>query len=174
MMPRQGAAFDAGRAPLMFHRPRGYKRIRGAAASPEVKRARAAPAPAGSPMIRAIGVDIVDVRRIERIAALRGRTFLDRVFLPAEQAFCDARPRPGEHYAARFAAKEAVLKVLGTGWAGGLGFRDVEVVRAEGGRPEVRLSQRAGVRARDTGVGRILLSLSHTAEMAIAEAIGLA
>jgi holo-[acyl-carrier protein] synthase len=123
-------------------------------------------------MVRSIGVDIVDVKRIRRLAEEHGETFLNRVFLPSERAYCDGKAHRFEHYAARFAAKEAVLKVLRTGWAQGLTFQDVEVWRDDHGVPHVNLSGRAKQVAESSGIHQVLVSLSHTAEYAVAEAVG--
>jgi holo-[acyl-carrier protein] synthase len=121
-----------------------------------------------------VGLDLVEVARIERAALRWGRAFLDRVFTPGEMADV-GRGRRAERLAARFAAKEAVFKALGRGRPGGgqpgLGWREVEVIKAETGRPGIILSGRALARARELGVTRVLLSLTHTAELAAAQVI---
>src|SRR5882762_3925689 len=115
-------------------------------------------------MIVGLGVDVCDVARIRR--ALEGRIgarFRARVFTRAEQAYCEARRRGRfASYAARFAAKEAAMKALGTGWAQGVGWRDFEVVRARSGPPRIVLHGRAAVLARRRGMARWLLALTHT------------
>lgn len=118
-----------------------------------------------------LGVDIVEIERMR--AALRRRPRLkERLFSEDEQAYCDARNRPEVHYAMRFAAKEAVLKALGTGFSG-MSFKDVEVVRDGRGRPVPRLSGRAAEVAAETGVAEIHLSLSFTHSTAVASAVAL-
>src|SRR6185503_13036868 len=96
-----------------------------------------------STMIVATGIDIVEISRIEEILAQRGERFRSRVFTEAEIEYCESRTSKSESYAARFAAKEAVMKALGTGWAEGIAWRDIEVIRAETGAPSLRLSGRA-------------------------------
>jgi holo-[acyl-carrier protein] synthase len=123
-------------------------------------------------VICGLGIDLVEVARIQRAIQRRGDRFLDRVFRPAERAYCDARPHRFEHYAVRFAAKEAVLKVLRTGWSSGLGFKDVEVLRDADGAPSARLSPTAEACARTRGITRVMLSLSHSDHYAVAHAIG--
>ncbi|MCA8973134.1 MAG: holo-ACP synthase [Planctomycetes bacterium] len=122
-------------------------------------------------MIAGIGIDAVDIARIEGLISRGGTRFLDRVFTAAERAYCDARPRPGESYAARFAAKEAVMKCLATGWAEGLTFRQIEVVRDERGAVHVRLDGAAAQHGARLGIERVRLSLTHTANTATAFAI---
>ncbi len=126
---------------------------------------------AGQPVV-AIGVDLVD---IDRIRAVIGRQpgFVTRVYTEAEVAYCRARRDPAERFAARFAAKEAVLKALGTG-LGGADFTDIEVVRLESGQPELRLSGRAAARSAEQGIDRWLISLTHSDHLAEAFVVGLA
>jgi len=117
-----------------------------------------------------LGLDLVAVDRIAAVLARHGDRFLDRVFVAGE-----VREGAGEglaqHVAGLFAVKEAVLKALGTGWAQGLGFRDVEVVRGPSGRPEVRLHGAAAQRAESLGGERILVSISHDRGFAAAVAV---
>ena len=124
-------------------------------------------------MIVGLGVDVCDVARIRR--ALEGRAgarFQARVFTAAEQAYCEARRRGRfASYAARFAAKEAAMKALGTGWAQGVGWRDFEVVRARGAPPRLVLHGRAAALARRRGMARWLLALTHTDESALASVV---
>ena len=119
------------------------------------------------------GVDMIEVARIARMVERHGHRFLERVYTPAEQAYCKDKKRMFEHLAARFAAKEAVLKALGTGWSGGIGWADVEVVHEASGRPRIELHAGAAREARERGVGRVVISLSHTDATAIASAIAL-
>ncbi|HEU4401533.1 MAG TPA: holo-ACP synthase [Candidatus Polarisedimenticolia bacterium] len=116
-------------------------------------------------MILGVGFDLCDVNKLRRALARPG--FRERVFDPIEVRSCDRRARREEHYAARFAAKEACLKALGTGWGDGVGFRDVAVSGA-GGPPSLRLSGGAARRARSLGVTRSHLTLSHSGDYAAA------
>ena len=117
------------------------------------------------------GIDIIEVPRIARMIEDHGRRFLDRVYTPAEQAYCSGRKRGAESFAGRFAAKEAVLKALGTGWSGGIAWTDVEVVPLESGAPTVRLHRQAARLAASFGVTSWLISLTDTAQFAAASAI---
>jgi len=118
------------------------------------------------------GIDLVEVSRIAAMVDRHGDRFLERVFTPGERAYAlESRKRGEERLAARFAAKEAVLKALGTGWRSGIAWTDVEVVSLPSGAPELRLSGRAAEIARERGIERWLLSLSHTSVAAIASAI---
>ena len=118
------------------------------------------------------GIDIVEVARIADLIARHGERFLSRLFSDAERAYAARRPaKTAEHLAARFAAKEAVLKVLGTGLRHGIEWRDVEVVRLPTGRPTLRLSGKAAEVADGLGIAEWHLSLSHVAAHAIASAI---
>ncbi len=101
----------------------------------------------------------------------RRPSFLRRVFTEEERAYCDACARPAEHYAARFAAREAVVKALGTGFSNGVGFSDVSVTMDAQGRPRALLTGRAAQIAREDGVREVALSLSYTREVAVANAV---
>ena len=118
-----------------------------------------------------IGVDLCEVDRMRR-ALERTPTLRDRVFTDAEQGYCDQRRDPTERYAARFAAKEAVLKALQVG-VGACSWREIEVVRADGGAPSLLLHGRAQGLATERGVQRWLLTLSHTHRLAEAIAVAL-
>jgi holo-[acyl-carrier protein] synthase len=121
------------------------------------------------------GIDLVETSRIKRLHDLHGKHFLDRVFTAAEQAYCAANPkRYFEHLAGRFAAKEAVLKVLGTGWRGGISWTDIEVTRDASGQPGVHLTGESARIAAEIGIVRWHLSISHIETHATASAIGLA
>lgn len=100
-----------------------------------------------------------------------GERFLDRCFTPGEREACAGRARPAEHLAARFAAKEAVLKALGTGWTGGIAWTDVEVISLPTGAPSVVLHNRAARIADERGIRAWLLSLTHAGGSAMASAI---
>jgi holo-[acyl-carrier protein] synthase len=117
------------------------------------------------------GVDLVEVDRIAAMIREHRERFLARCFTARERADCEARKRSEEHFAARFAAKEAALKALGTGWTGGIAWTDVEVVREASGRPRLELGGRAQAIARERGISELLVSLSHTATHAVASVI---
>jgi holo-[acyl-carrier protein] synthase len=120
------------------------------------------------------GIDIVETARIKRMAEEHGQRFLDRCFTPAEQAYAAANPkRYFEHLAGRFAAKEAVLKVLGTGWRGGIAWTDIEVTRDPSGQPQIRLTGECLRVATNIGIGRWHVSISHIETHATASALGL-
>ena len=118
--------------------------------------------------IAGIGVDIIEVRRIERLIERRGEKFLRRIFTPVEIEYCQARKQAGQHFAARFAVKEAVFKALGTGWAQGVSWRQVETINETSGRPRTRLAGRARERADALGVRTVHVSISHSDEYAVA------
>ena len=119
-----------------------------------------------------VGVDLVEVSRARAMLADKGAHVFDRLLTPAEAEYCRSRPDPAEHVAVRLAAKEAVYKALqGSDVARGIGWREIEVIRAVDGRPDVRLTGLAAERARELGVGRVLLSLSHTHQAAVAVAV---
>jgi holo-[acyl-carrier protein] synthase len=119
-------------------------------------------------LIIGIGLDLVEVARIERTTRRFGARALARLFTPGEVKRCAAARCPAESYAARFAAKEAVFKALGTGWGRGPAWHEVEVVSGPGGRPELRLSGRIAEEARARGVSRFHLTLTHTSGLAAA------
>jgi holo-[acyl-carrier protein] synthase len=120
------------------------------------------------------GIDIVETSRIRALVDNHGQHFLDRVFTPAEQAYASKNPkRYFEHLAGRFAAKEAVLKVLGTGWRGGIAWTDVEVVKETSGLPTIVLTGECERIAREQGISRWHVSISHIETHATASAIGL-
>ena len=121
-------------------------------------------------MAAGIGVDMLEIARMERVIKRRP-SFLKRVFTDEERAYCDSCARPAEHYAARFAAREAVLKALGTGFSEGIGFKDVSVTNDEWGKPIAVLSGRAAEVAAKRGVQEVALSLSHTRDVAVANAV---
>lgn len=118
-----------------------------------------------------IGIDIVDVPRFRALLARRPR-IAERLFTPGERAYAETRADPTERLAARFAAKEAAMKALGAGF-GDVAFREVEVVRADSGQVGLRLSGRAAARARAAGVTGWHVSLSHTADLAVAVAVAM-
>ncbi len=122
-------------------------------------------------MIVGSGIDIAEVPRIGRSIARFGDRFLQRIFTAGEIRYCERKANRVERYAARFAAKEAAMKALGTGWNHGVRWRDCEVVRLPGGRPTMKFHGRAAEFAGKLGVRNTALSLSHTAGQAIAQVI---
>jgi holo-[acyl-carrier protein] synthase len=122
-------------------------------------------------MIVAIGIDIIEVARVREVLARTPR-FRERVFTAAERAYCDTRGVvAAQHYAARFAAKEATLKALQTGWRGGISWHDVEIASYESGAPYLVLSGLVSELLAQSGASKAHLSLSHTTEHAIAQVI---
>lgn len=118
------------------------------------------------------GVDLVEVGRIRDLAERHGERFFERCFTAGERAYADSRPkRRFEHYAARFAAKEALLKALGTGLRNGISWTDIEVRTEPSGRPGIALSGRCAALAREAGIDAWFLSMSHTEAQAIASVI---
>jgi holo-[acyl-carrier protein] synthase len=122
-------------------------------------------------MIVGTGIDIAEVSRIRKALERFGDRFLQRVFTPAEILYCDSKANRAQRYAARFAAKEAAMKAIGTGWNHGVRWRDCEVTRLPGGRPTLTFHGKAAEFAARLGVKHAALSLSHTAEQAIAQVI---
>jgi holo-[acyl-carrier protein] synthase len=122
-------------------------------------------------MIVGTGIDIAEVPRVAQAIKRFGQRFLTRVFTEGEIRYCDSKANRIERYAARFAAKEAGMKALGTGWSHGVRWRDIEVLRQPGGRPTLAFHGRAGEFASRLGVGNIALSLTHTADEAMAQVI---
>lgn len=124
--------------------------------------------------VRGTGVDLAEVARV-RAAVEHPRTgarFLDRVFTAGERRYAESRGRGSfESLAARFAAKEATMKALGVGWGARASWREIEVVRAPGGRPELVLTGKAAATAAELGIARLHLALTHTAELALAQVV---
>jgi holo-[acyl-carrier protein] synthase len=123
--------------------------------------------------IIAHGIDLVDFPRIEDMVKRHGERFLDRVFTVAEQQYANANKNGIEKLAGRFAAKEAVMKLVGTGWRGKIAWTDIEVVNTETGQPEVRLSGEVKKIADKLGITQISVSITHAANFAIASAVAL-
>jgi holo-[acyl-carrier protein] synthase len=121
-------------------------------------------------MVVATGVDLADIERVARaLDAPHGARFRARVFTAEEQRYCESRGRGrAESYAARFAAKEAVMKALGVGWGRDASWQDIAVVRARGGPPRIELSGQARETARRKGIGALSLALSHAGGLAVA------
>lgn len=116
-------------------------------------------------MIFGIGTDIIEVERIQRVIS-KGNSFKQRVFTPDEIAYCDSYRYSSQYYAARFAAKEAFVKALGTGFADGIEFNQIEVAHDVLGKPEIRLSGKAKEITEEKGITAIHLTLSHIKEWA--------
>jgi holo-[acyl-carrier protein] synthase len=123
--------------------------------------------------IIAHGIDLVDCPRIEEMVNRHDRRFVDRVFTAAEQAYADANKDRIEKLAGRFAAKEAILKLMGTGWRGKIAWTDIEVVNNAMGQPEVTLVGEVKKIADGLGITHISVSITHTANFAIASAVAL-
>ncbi len=121
-------------------------------------------------MIIGIGVDLVKIDRIQK-AGRNHSGFLDRVFTEAEREYCSRQKFSAQHYAGRFAAKEAVLKAIGTGWSAGVKWTDIEVLHGDGGGPIVNVSGRVRDLMDLKGVKQILLSYSHDEGYAVAHAV---
>jgi len=122
-------------------------------------------------MIVGLGVDIAEIDRIEAAIGRHGQAFLDRIFTPGEIAYCERHKKKFERYAARFAAKEATMKALGTGWRNGVRWVDLEVVREPSGKPTMQLHGRARQIADALGVKHISLSQTHSGNTAFAQVI---
>jgi holo-[acyl-carrier protein] synthase len=122
-------------------------------------------------MIVGTGIDIAQVPRIQQSIERFGQRFLERVYTTGEMRYCDSKANRAERYAARFAAKEAAMKALGTGWNHGVRWRDCEVVRLPGGRPTIQFHGKAEEFAAKLGVKNATLSITHTKEQAFAQVI---
>ena len=122
-------------------------------------------------MIVGLGVDITEVDRIEAAIMRHGEAFIKRLYTPGEKEYCERFRNRYERYAARFAAKEAAMKALGTGWSHGIRWRDIEVTREASGEPTLRLEGVAGEFAERLGVRHISLSITHSGNLALAQVI---
>ena len=120
-----------------------------------------------------IGTDITECLRIAQMIEKHGELFVGRVFTPAEIEYCRARRMATQHFAGRWAAKEAVLKAIGTGWRRGISWRDIEVRNTPSGRPMARLQGGTREAAEKLGVRRVLVSISHCRSHATAYAVAL-
>ena len=118
------------------------------------------------------GIDLVDCERIARLLERHGQRFLDRILTPAEQQRAGQFRNPTQFVAGRWAAKEAILKMVGTGWRGKIDWTDMEILPDELGQPVVSLSGETARIAGTLGIGRVLLSITHTDNHAAASAIG--
>jgi len=124
--------------------------------------------------IVAHGIDLVDCPRIEEMVARHGERFIQRVFTAAEQAYAESNKNKIEKLAGRFAAKEAILKLVGTGWRGKIAWTDIEIINNSSGQPEVTLGGEVENIADKLGIKHISVSITHTANFAIASAVALA
>jgi holo-[acyl-carrier protein] synthase len=122
-------------------------------------------------MIVGTGIDIAEVPRIREAIERHGERFIRRIFTEGEIQYCESKANRVERYAARFAAKEAGMKAIGTGWNHGVRWRDIEVARKPGGRPTLLLHGKAAEFAAKLGATNIALSLTHTEEEAMAQVI---
>ena len=122
-------------------------------------------------MIVGTGIDLTEIERIQHAVDRYGRRFLDRVYTAAEQAYCLRKRNSAESLAARFAAKEAGAKALGTGISHGVSWLEIEVAREAGGRPTLQFHGRAAERATRLGALRAALSITHTNQLAMASVV---
>ena len=123
--------------------------------------------------ILGIGTDLVECLRIAQMIERHGELFIGRVFTPHEIEFCSSRGQATQHYASRWAAKEAVLKALGTGWTRGISWRDIEVHNEPGGKPSILLGGGAREACERLEVARVMISISHCRTHALAYAMAL-
>jgi holo-[acyl-carrier protein] synthase len=127
--------------------------------------------PAAGMLIVAVGTDIVEVLRIGQMIERHGEVFLNRVYTEDEIRYCQRRKEYTQHYAGRWAAKEAVMKTLGTGWSRGVGWRDIEICSSRTGAPSIILRGAAREVAEQAGICDVLISISHCRAFATATAI---
>ena len=127
----------------------------------------------GTGAIYGIGTDITECVRIAQMIDKHGEVFLNRVYTQQEIVYCSARKAATQHYAGRWAAKEAVLKSIGTGWSRGIHWTDIEVVNAVGGKPSIAIAGEARQICEQRGIGDILISISHCRNYAVAYATAL-
>ncbi len=124
-------------------------------------------------MIYGIGIDVVEVDRIEAAIERQGEMFLARLFTRAEREYCERQARPAMHYAARFAAKEAVSKAFGTGIGGQAGWLDMEVLRIDSGAPKMLFHGNAAEFLVSEGISEVQISLTHARDYAAANAVAM-
>ncbi len=118
-----------------------------------------------------IGVDLISVERIQKAMERSGERFKNRVFTTIEQAYCEAMKLKYQHYAARFAAKEAVMKSFGIGWSKGVAWTDIEVINLDSGQPTIKLHGRVAEIAREKNASIVHVTISHQGGYAIATAV---
>ena len=121
-----------------------------------------------------IGTDIVECLRIAQMIERHGELFLTRVYTRREVEYCSSRKAAKQHYAGRWAAKEAVLKAMGTGWSRGISWQDVEIRSDEGGRPSIAIGGNARIVCEQLGIGELLISISHCRTHATAYSLAMA
>ncbi len=124
-------------------------------------------------MIVGVGTDIVEIPRIGKMIERHGEHFLQRVYTEEEIRYCQRRKESFQHFAGRWAAKEAVMKTLGTGWTRGVGWLDIEVATKRSGQPLINIRGSAREIAHHLGIGEVLISISHCRTYAMATAIAL-
>jgi holo-[acyl-carrier protein] synthase len=122
-------------------------------------------------MVLGVGIDIQSIQRMEQVMARGKQRLILRTFTPTEVKYCRRQKKPCQHFCGRFCAKEAFFKALGTGWAKGLAWTEVEIVRQNSGQPKIKLTGRAADLAARARVKKIWLSLSHSREYAAATVI---
>lgn len=122
-------------------------------------------------MVIGIGIDIIEIPRVERMLTKWGESFLQRVFLPDEVAYCQGKKNPAPHLAARIAVKEAVMKSFGEGWTEKIGWKDILVGRSLKGQPQVKMIGKGKRLLEEIGVEKILVSLSHADNYSVAVAV---
>ncbi len=122
-------------------------------------------------MIVGLGLDIAEIDRIEAAITRHGAPILERLYTPAEVAYCESHRNNFERYAGRFAAKEAAMKALGTGWRRGVRWRDIEIIREPSGKPSLALRGAAKQIADGLGVKNISVTITHSGNLALAEVI---
>lgn len=122
-------------------------------------------------MIVGLGLDIAEIDRIEAAITRHGAPILERLYTAAEAAYCESHRNKFERYAGRFAAKEAAMKALGTGWRRGVRWRDIEIIREPGGKPSIALKGAAKRIADGLGVKNISVTITHSGNLALAEVI---
>lgn len=120
------------------------------------------------------GIDLIECERIEKVWREHPDRFLSRVLTPAERAYCEKHKHPIPRISGRFAAKEAILKMLGTGWRGQIAWTDIEILNDSAGQPHVTLTGHCRTVADSLGITRVMLSITHTEKNAAASAIGIA
>ncbi len=125
-------------------------------------------------LVVGIGTDIIECARIAKMIEKHGELFLTRVYTQQEIAYCSSRKAANQHYAGRWAAKEAVFKAIGTGWARGVQWKDVEVINEIGGKPSIVLVGHAKSHCRQNGIDEIMISISHCRNYAVAFATAMA
>lgn len=129
---------------------------------------------AGGYRIIGLGTDIIEVVRIGEMIERHGELFLNRVFTDGEIRYCQRRKECYQHYAGRWAAKEAVMKTLGTGWTRGVGWQDIEVCSQQSGQPTIQIHGGARDWAEQLGVDAVLITISHCRAYATATAVAVA